>query len=1634
MTAGDNATTFTWTASSTTGTVSGFTASGTSTGTTLTGEALSNTGTADAVVTYVLTPRIANGANFCSGTADNVAVTVKPIPTAPTTLDLEYCVDETVSSALTATGTGTLKWYDDNDPASIALASAPTPTTTATTDSRSWWVSQTVNGCESPRSELEVTVNALPTITEGNKDCSSDLNSWLVEITVSDATKESITITSGSGTVGAAVGNTYPITDIDKGTDLEITVTNSDTGCSEDFTIDSAVCACDATNTPGSPIAGSNNTPAVAGEYEYCNGVALTLSASKATADAANNDIILEWYDAVSSGTLLSPVGGSTSYVPATFGTAGNTGTSFWVEARNTVNGCISSRVEVELVELPVFTSGSIEITGQIICEDEFPTTLTTIGSTTAASGGDGDIEYQWLVDGTPISSSNSAIYTPSETSPGTYTYTRQAKDGKCNTDFTNTTAPSNISTGSWVLTIDVNPTIDGVDAISPGGTVNLTVADSNEDPMPTCPTANCWSVDATSAAAGVTVSNTGAVYLPNATLTSGATITVTYSNGSCSTTHTLTVSSVGSVTPYGNLHFCVGDDPAAITPVGDANVEGWMFYIKDVDPVPTVIVPGHPDLDLPTLAATDHDVVYMVIPYNGSELGIPSEFLKLVQNADYSFTVTNPNNDESSIVTPFIACKDELVSLTAKKASGITAGGESYAWDWDGTTGTVAGSYPLPTGTATTGSSLVVRGEITPASIDYLTAHVRYCPVDVTVYYAVSELAVVKDNWATTLCKNDITTLDLDDTGTILPTGTSLKTRWYTGASAAATTTHDASANDKLSYTINNIQETTYYRVEVDIVDGSDNVICTIADIDGVITVPEFSLSFSSNSTNTSTPPAHSYCDGDAMTLTSGLKAGHNLTAVEVSSIVWTWELNGTPTTVGVTDNVLSKTYDETTDAGIYKITATLGTCTSDTTISVITNASVAFSVPATTVYACIDQPLLITPSPTTPSSGISYSWVQTHGGTPSGAISGNSFDVTTSSAGTGTIAVTGTASNYCATTETINYDVLDLSLIGAPNDVTENLSSLCGPATNGAVLDPSSPISTIIRVDVGGSSTLPSGSTITWTYSTNNGINWTALASGDASGRWVSVSPSVDTQYKATLNVSSGGATPLCTPEFTHSISMVDLGMGKISDKHICEQASFSSQGNFTTASSWWWEDSSNTLVSGTTNSPMCSISVPVPSPGDTFYFVGQEGGCIARKQVNVTSDPKVEFTLPTAIELCKGDEYAILPTGVSPLGTNFTWTVNGITSTSSSFSVPTENATLLPTTISVVGQSGLCSTYGSVQFTVVGLEINVDWLEAYCQGDELNITSTITETPMRPLTQPTWSWNTGESGSGYFANIENPNPSGDIYYRKDAQTTVNTSAFPSNGVCKAYSESTIKEISVDLGTDQSICPGDKVTITADTRNVSTIDWFKQGHSMTQTGRTIVEYPIEDTRYSVNVSQGGITCYDADAINIRIVSAPEILNILIPDDDSKTVRFIVDGGSTPYEYSIDYPNSYRYSDISDRLQIGIHTVYVRDNNGCITSGTFEISEPVLEFPPYFSPDGDGNNDTWKIKGIEAYDKIDLVIYDRFGKELVNITNPLESWDGIYLNNLLPSTDYWYVLHIPETNKRYVGHFTLIR
>lgn len=133
---------------------------------------------------------------------------------------------------------------------------------------------------------------------------------------------------------------------------------------------------------------------------------------------------------------------------------------------------------------------------------------------------------------------------------------------------------------------------------------------------------------------------------------------------------------------------------------------------------------------------------------------------------------------------------------------------------------------------------------------------------------------------------------------------------------------------------------------------------------------------------------------------------------------------------------------------------------------------------------------------------------------------------------------------------------------------------------------------------------------------------------------------------------------------------------------------------------------------------------------------------------------------------------------------------------------------------------------------------------------------------------------------------------------------------------------------------------------------------------------------------------------------------------------------------GIGDYEFSLD-GLYFQESPVFNNLLAGSYLAYARDKNGCGLSIPYPIY--VMDYPRYFTPNGDGYNDYWKIKNLNLFPNAIVTIFDRYGKLLKQLNNTSNGWNGTFNGLNLPSDDYWFTLKLEDT-KEYKGHFSLKR
>ena len=308
----------------------------------------------------------------CESVRSKITVVVNALPAAPVVSNLAYCVGST-TTALTANALSgnTLSWYGTNATGGTASSTPPTPSSAAD-GSTDFYVSQvSAQGCESARSKITVVVNVLPVapVVSNLAYCVGSTTTALTATALSGNTLSWYGTNATGGTASSSAPT--PSAAAAGTTDFYVSQINA-LGCESIRSKISVV----VNALPAAPVV-SNST--------YCIGS--TTIALSATALTGNT---LRWY-----GT--NATGGTASSTPPTPSASAIGATDYYVSQIN-AQGCEGIRGVIKHIVNPLPAKPVISWTG--------------VQFSTTASG----VNYQWLLNGSPISGATASTHKPLNT------------------------------------------------------------------------------------------------------------------------------------------------------------------------------------------------------------------------------------------------------------------------------------------------------------------------------------------------------------------------------------------------------------------------------------------------------------------------------------------------------------------------------------------------------------------------------------------------------------------------------------------------------------------------------------------------------------------------------------------------------------------------------------------------------------------------------------------------------------------------------------------------------------------------------------------------------------------------------------------------------------------------------------------------------------------------------------------------------------------------------------------------------------------------------------------------------------------------------------------------------------------
>jgi gliding motility-associated-like protein len=221
--------------------------------------------------------------------------------------------------------------------------------------------------------------------------------------------------------------------------------------------------------------------------------------------------------------------------------------------------------------------------------------------------------------------------------------------------------------------------------------------------------------------------------------------------------------------------------------------------------------------------------------------------------------------------------------------------------------------------------------------------------------------------------------------------------------------------------------------------------------------------------------------------------------------------------------------------------------------------------------------------------------------------------------------------------------------------------------------------------------------------------------------------------------------------------------------------------------------------------------------------------------------------------------------------------------------------------------------------------------------------------------------------------------------------------------------------------------ICP-DSPALVIDGGNFESWSWQDSNGTEISTARSFDVVDLGEYRLTVTQTMNGISCGNTAGFEVLSSGAPESITVETNGFSDQINVIVIATGTGPFEYSVDGDNY----QISNEFVVfpGKYVVYVRDLLECRI-----LSDEIIAigYQRFFTPNGDGTNEYWNIIGAELYPASQLLIYDRYGKFIAQLSPNSRGWDGRYNGIPLPASDYWFK-YTYDNDQVIRGHFSLKR
>ncbi|MEZ4852665.1 T9SS type B sorting domain-containing protein [Flavobacterium sp.] len=538
-------------------------------------------------------------------------------------------------------------------------------------------------------------------------------------------------------------------------------------------------------------------------------------------------------------------------------------------------------------------------------------------------------------------------------------------------------------------------------------------------------------------------------------------------------------------------------------------------------------------------------------------------------------------------------------------------------------------------------------------------------------------------------------------------------------------------------------------------------------------------------------------------------------------------------------------------------------------------------------------------------------------------------------------------------------------------------------------------------------------------WQISTNN-IDFTAITGATNSFYIIPNTPSITTYYRAIVaqdpSVLNNSFCSTISDVFTLFVNPEPPVPQSNGDQYLCTNTATTTLSVTTPTNvgvNWYDSPTNGNLV--VANSNQLTTSLIGTYYAESFDYAT---GCTNNNRIAVTLFPPVEVSPIPDFTICSGEQVNI-PLTSTINSVSFTW--NGSGSNTTGFSNGT--GTVIADTLSNTSEN-----IGYVYYTIIPIFNG-------CEGNSYTLTITVSPNVTRdvefysletnycinsiPQVLPLQSENTSPiTGSWTPSNIDTSILGVSIY-------TFTPNSQNCETIAPYVLEVTVEEaFSPNFEDTLTICKGSEVpSLNSISPNGITGNWSPSSIDNQNSGTYLF-------------TPNSQACFSNHTLTVTVTEPVSTLftyTYIHSFSNYTTITLNPQDSTGDFLYQIDDLET-QDSPVFNTVIPGVHKFTVYDKKGCGIPSTQFITS--IGFPSFFTPNGDGFNDTWQIKDVNLFDEWKIFIFDRYGKLLKELHRNSESWDGTFNGKNLPANDYWFVIEYKwnEKNNQFKSHFSLKR